>query len=78
MGRYLASIVLAAALLAMASSQASAWVCRAAGDCTTETRHEAHEAHRITAGSASAASRRSSATNPPGNKRSNTRFAKSR
>ena len=31
MGRYLASIVLAAGLLATASSEASAWVCRAAG-----------------------------------------------
>ncbi len=31
MGRYLASLVLAASLLALASSEASAWVCRAAG-----------------------------------------------
>ena len=31
MGRYLASIVLAAGLLATASSEASAWVCGAAG-----------------------------------------------
>jgi len=31
MGRILASLVLAASLLSVASSEASAWVCRAAG-----------------------------------------------